>query len=254
MNLPGLHYQEFLGLKFGKDDVQTVIQRILTRNDDGFYYLVTPNVSHVVTADKNPDFKVIMRAALISVCDSQIIRGLSWLAGKESLTLVVGCDLVKMLIESPSAKTKHGVSFGVIGSQASLIDILRDEYDIQIKAHINPPMGFLSIEGEMQKTVRYMRENPVDIWLLAVGVPQQETLAHQALIDSRVNGVALCIGASLDFLTGKEKRAPRWMSAIGLEWLFRLISDPSGKWHRYLVEGPRVMRVFFREIFAKKRY
>ena len=100
----------------------------------------------------------------------------------------------------------------------------------------------------MDNVVNFMREHTVDIWFLAVGAPQQEILAMKARDDGRVTGTALCIGASLDFLTGVEKRAPRAISAMGMEWLWRLIKDPGGKWRRYLIEGPRIFILFFRDL------
>ena len=221
-------YQEFLGFKFDITDSQDVIRTLLSPQAMPFYYLVTPNVSHVVLADKDGEFMSAMRNAAISVCDSQVLRGLSRLSLKNSLPLMVGSNLVQQLVDSPDAKTGSGVTFGVIGAHESQIEIIRNKCDIQIAAHLNPPMGFLNIEGEMEKTVKFMQENPVNIWFLAVGVPQQEILAHKALLNSGVSGAALCIGASLDFLSGEEKRAPQWISSFGLEWFYRLLKDP--KW------------------------
>jgi exopolysaccharide biosynthesis WecB/TagA/CpsF family protein len=53
-------------------------------------------------------------------------------------------------------------------------------------------------------------------------------------------GTALCIGASLDFITGRERRAPMLLQRLSLEWAYRLFSAPRRMWRRYLVEGPRV--------------
>jgi N-acetylglucosaminyldiphosphoundecaprenol N-acetyl-beta-D-mannosaminyltransferase len=53
-------------------------------------------------------------------------------------------------------------------------------------------------------------------------------------------GAGLCIGASLDFITGRERRAPRLVQRLSLEWAYRLAVDPRRMWRRYLVEGPRV--------------
>jgi exopolysaccharide biosynthesis WecB/TagA/CpsF family protein len=57
-------------------------------------------------------------------------------------------------------------------------------------------------------------------------------------------GVGLCVGAALDFLSGRTERAPKWMRMAGLEWLHRLLSEPGRLWKRYLVAGPKVFSLF----------
>ena len=57
-------------------------------------------------------------------------------------------------------------------------------------------------------------------------------------------GVALCVGAAIDFLTGARPRAPRWLQKLGLEWAYRLAREPGRLWRRYLVESPKILRIF----------
>jgi exopolysaccharide biosynthesis WecB/TagA/CpsF family protein len=59
-----------------------------------------------------------------------------------------------------------------------------------------------------------------------------------------VVGIGLCVGASMDFLSGSRKRAPQWMQQARLEWLFRLLDEPQKLWRRYLVEGPKIFRIW----------
>ena len=80
--------------------------------------------------------------------------------------------------------------------------------------------------------------------VLASVDPQRAGTASAVLNTARqaggAVGVGLCIGASLDFLTGRKARAPLWMRKASLEWLHRLLSEPRRLWRRYLVEGPRI--------------
>lgn len=66
-------------------------------------------------------------------------------------------------------------------------------------------------------------------------------IAEACLDRGDCTGVGLCVGASLDFLGGKARRAPRWMQRVRLEWLHRLAQEPRRMWRRYLVEGPKVL-------------
>jgi UDP-N-acetyl-D-mannosaminuronic acid transferase (WecB/TagA/CpsF family) len=75
---------------------------------------------------------------------------------------------------------------------------------------------------------------------LAIGSPQQEIIAQKLKGRGVARGLALCIGASIDFITGVERRAPLWMQQSGLEWLFRLAQNPRRLAKRYLVRGPGI--------------
>jgi N-acetylglucosaminyldiphosphoundecaprenol N-acetyl-beta-D-mannosaminyltransferase len=80
---------------------------------------------------------------------------------------------------------------------------------------------------------------------VALGPPKQELWIDRAR-KAGVPGVAIGVGASLDFLVGKYRRAPQWMARIGLEWMFRLLQEPRRLWRRYLLEGPRFLGICVR--------
>ena len=107
--------------------------------------------------------------------------------------------------------------------------------------HLNPPMGFIKDAAAVEECLRFVEsESPFRFCLLAVGCPQQEMLARALQTRGRARGLALCVGASINFLTGVERRAPAWMQNVGLEWLYRLLNDPGRLAGRYLVRGPRI--------------
>jgi exopolysaccharide biosynthesis WecB/TagA/CpsF family protein len=103
-----------------------------------------------------------------------------------------------------------------------------------------PPMGFIKSDDEVQKCVDFVAKTQAPLVFFAVGMPQQEILARHIADHSQLRGIGLCIGASIDFLTGKQRRAPVWLQKIGLEWLHRLLSDPRRLASRYLIECPRI--------------
>jgi UDP-N-acetyl-D-mannosaminuronic acid transferase (WecB/TagA/CpsF family) len=121
-------------------------------------------------------------------------------------------------------------------------------------AHFNPPMGFIRIPEAVEACLRFVELNsPFRFCLLAVGAPQQEALAQLLKARGSARGMALCVGAALNFLTGNERRAPRWMQGLGLEWLFRLLQAPRRLAHRYLVRGPRVFAILKRARIELRR-
>src|SRR5580693_1631740 len=120
--------------------------------------------------------------------------------------------------------------------------------------HYNPPMGISKEPVAIEECVRFVEaQSPFRFCFLAVGSPQQEALA--ALLQARgiARGMALCVGASLNFITGSEKRAPTWIQQMALEWLFRLAQDPKRLARRYLIRGPRFFNYMRRARFVSRR-
>jgi len=129
----------------------------------------------------------------------------------------------------------------LIGGSDSQARRLSQRYGLGQLAHFNPPMGFIHDPEAVEACLRFIEtHSPFRFCLLAVGAPQQEAIAHRLQARGVARGLALCIGASISFLTGDERRAPVWMQRGGIEWLFRLVQSPRRLAKRYLVRGPRV--------------
>jgi exopolysaccharide biosynthesis WecB/TagA/CpsF family protein len=99
----------------------------------------------------------------------------------------------------------------------------------------------------MQEAVEFVLAHPARFVFLAVGSPRQEMLADAIRATGRATGVGLCIGASLEFIAGARRRAPRWMQHTGLEWLHRLVGDPCHMTRRYLLDSPAILPILLRE-------
>ena len=69
----------------------------------------------------------------------------------------------------------------------------------------------------------------------------------------RIPAVMIGVGAAFDFLAGAKKQAPRWMRDRGLEWLFRLLSEPRRLWRRYLLNNPRFLALFAWQLCKQRR-
>jgi exopolysaccharide biosynthesis WecB/TagA/CpsF family protein len=95
--------------------------------------------------------------------------------------------------------------------------------------------------------------SPFRFCFLAVGSPQQEIVAQELKMRGIARGLALCVGASINFVTGIERRAPPWMRRIGFEWLYRLAQNPKRLAYRYLVRGPRIFLLLRRIELRSKR-
>src|SRR5262249_44189247 len=117
-------------------------------------------------------------------------------------------------------------------------------------AHYDPPRGFERDPAALRAAVEFVLAHPARFVFLAVGSPRQEILAAQIQATGRARGVGLCVGASLEFLAGAQRRAPAWMQHTDLEWLYRLTRDPRRLARRYLVDGPAILPLLLHERFA----
>nr|WP_221773538.1 WecB/TagA/CpsF family glycosyltransferase [Novosphingobium piscinae] len=235
----------FLGLSFDDIDPAAAHQWILAHaGDRPFRFVVTPNVDHMVRLhrDADPALWEIYRGADLLLCDSRILAALARRSGIE-LPVVAGSDLTALLLGQP---LPDGLRIALIGGDAGQRRWLEAaQPGIRID-QFEPPMQLRRKPEAQLATAEFIEAHQPDITLFTVGAPQSEIVAHLVKQRGMAGGVALCVGASLEFLTGEKRRAPRWMQQLSLEWAFRLGSEPRRLWRRYLVEGPAIFAIWWR--------
>jgi exopolysaccharide biosynthesis WecB/TagA/CpsF family protein len=232
---------EFIDLKFAWRDQAQVLRDIERRpKDEHFAYIVTPNVDHVVRIQRaRSDLWPIYRNAWITLCDSRILGRLAQRADL-LLPIVPGSDLTVALFREVICPDDR---IAVVGGGAHAIDALRGRFGLTNLVHHNPPMGFIHDPAATADAVQFVIAARARYIFVAVGSPQQEILAYRIARTGLATGVGLCIGASLQFLTDEQARAPKILQKLCLEWLFRLMSDPKRLWRRYLVDGPLIFEI-----------
>lgn len=237
----------FLGISMAPLDLQEALDVVGTMaKDQQFSYVVTPNVDHFVNlypeiSEQRSDlFRAAYDAASLTLCDSRIVRGLARFAGI-NLTVVPGSDLTAALFQH---KLTTGDRVAIIGGDSALLTDLSRLFPAPSYSQHIPPMGVLGKQDAVADIIAFIEKAKADYVLFAIGSPQSEIIAHQCQQSGTCKGVGLCIGASLEFITAAKKRAPIWMQKAGLEWAFRLLSEPSRLWRRYLVEGPRIFKIY----------
>jgi exopolysaccharide biosynthesis WecB/TagA/CpsF family protein len=227
----------FLGSRFDTGSIEEVACNILSEMHGRFRYVVTPNVHHIVKLLEDPArMQPLYERAWRVFCDSRVLSRLAWFSGRR-LSVITGSDLTADLI---ARAAEQRLTIAVIGPTATAGAVLRNRYPgLNVAVH-TLPMGFIESEPEVQKCVDFVVKIQAPLVFLAVGMPQQEILAYRIADHPQARGVGLCIGASIDFLIGKQRRAPVWVQRASLEWLHRLLSDPRRLATRYLIECPRI--------------
>jgi exopolysaccharide biosynthesis WecB/TagA/CpsF family protein len=211
-----------------------------------FRFVVTPNVDHVVCLHSHTTearmLATAYRDAYYCVCDSRVLAGLARLRNIR-LPVVPGSDLTEQLLNEVA---EPGDRIALIGGDPEMISAIQRRYrDLEFTVH-NPPMGLLRNSAARSAAANFVAKAGARFTFICVGSPQQEMIATEAASIGASGGVALCVGASLDFLTSRQKRAPLVMRRVGLEWLHRLCTNPRRLWRRYLLEGPKILILFIR--------
>lgn len=221
------------------------IEQLVEARRGGAVY--TPNVDHVVLADRVEPFRRAYERADLVLCDGQPLRWTSGLLGCQLPEKVSGSDLVLPLMKLAA---RRGFRVYVFGGARQVsreaVHRLQEELGVTIAGWSAPLVGIDPLPDEAA-AVADVAAARADLVLVCLGAPKGEIWIDRARERLRP-AVALSVGASLDFYVGVIRRAPRWMQAAGLEWLFRLLQEPRRLARRYLVDDPRFLRILLRTL------
>jgi|SRR5579871_791860 len=204
----------------------------------GYGYVVTPNVDHVIRHYQDARFRELYSHASYVLLDSRFLAHTVGLVKRQVLRVCLGSDLTLAVLNSVVRPTDKLV---VVGGNPEQAETLRRRFALSALHHIAPPMGFINNASAVERCLRQIEDlSPFRFCFLAVGSPQQEVIARALKERGAARGLALCVGAAINYMTGVEQRAPEWMQRAGLEWLYRLLRDPRRLATRYLVRGPKI--------------
>lgn len=212
--------------------------------EDNCSYVVTPNVDHIVQLEKDEELKRVYENASLILTDG---KPLIWISNwyktpiKEKIS---GSDLFPRVCDLAA---KKGYTMYLLGAAEGVADKaaknLIDKYKgLNIVGTYSPPFGFEKDKVELKKIERQIQEVHPDILIVGLGCPKQEKYMYHHCKELGVP-ISFGLGASIDFEAGNIKRAPRWMSEHGLEWLYRITQDPKRLAKRYLVDDMKIISI-----------
>jgi N-acetylglucosaminyldiphosphoundecaprenol N-acetyl-beta-D-mannosaminyltransferase len=206
-------------------------------------YVCISTVHMVMEGHDNPAYQAIVNGADLVTSDGMpLVWGLRAL-GAKSAERVYGPDLTPMICERAAAE---GISVGFYGSTevvlSTMVRELNDRYpDLQVVYQHSPPFRTLT-DDEVAEEIAQIRSSGVQILFVGLGCPKQER--WMASRRGEIDAVMLGVGAAFDYVGGTKAQAPKRMQSMGLEWLFRLITEPKRLWKRYLYHNPRFVALF----------
>jgi N-acetylglucosaminyldiphosphoundecaprenol N-acetyl-beta-D-mannosaminyltransferase len=201
-------------------------------------YVCVASVNNVMEAYDSPEFQRIMNEAdLVTPDGIPVVWGLRLLGHKDA-SRVYGPDLTPILLRM-AAENSLPVGFygGAPAVLKRLLEVVAERFPgLHVAYSFSPPFRPLTPEEDEQVTDAIDTAG-VRILFIGLNTPKQDywMAAHKG----RVQAVMVGVGAAFDFLAGTKRQAPRWMMPLGLEWLFRLATEPRRLWKRYLKHNPR---------------
>ena len=212
-------------------------------------YICLATVHGVDEARTDPAFRAILNASWLTTPDGM---PLVWL-GPPGVTRVYGPDLMLAVCDSGRAV---GLTHYFYGGKAGVADALKSRLTarfpgLAVVGTFTPPFRPLDAPESAALRADVARARPDVLWV-GLGTPKQERFMAECapVLDA---GVLIGVGAAFDFHSGRVQQAPRWMQRGGLEWFFRLCTEPRRLGPRYLTTNPRfVLRVLAQTTGLKK--
>jgi N-acetylglucosaminyldiphosphoundecaprenol N-acetyl-beta-D-mannosaminyltransferase len=213
----------------------------------------TPNVDHILLAEINPEFRRAYRRADLVLADGVPVVWASKVLRVPVPEKLSGSDMILPIARLAAAEGWRvyllGGNAGVARDAAARLSAREGVLIVGV----DDP--FIQLEGgggTDREIIARIRKAEPDLLFVALGAPKQELWIARHKHEL-APAVAIGVGASLDFVAGRLTRAPRWISAIGLEWFYRLVQEPRRLWRRYLLRGPRFIPLLLRGLASDRR-
>ena len=218
-------------------------------------YVVTPNVDHTILLTENPKLQDAYESADMILADGHPIIWASKLLQRPLPERVAGSELVPSLFDSYQRAGKLkvfllGAAPGVAATAAN--NMKKCWPNVETVGVYSPPLGFENDPEENDYILGRLILTKPDVIVVGLGAPKQEIWVHQN-IENLPAKVALCVGATIDFLAGAKKRAPVWMQKSGIEWMHRMLSEPRRLVSRYAKDAFLFPQVVFRQWLTQIR-
>ncbi|MFI7495684.1 WecB/TagA/CpsF family glycosyltransferase [Kocuria sp. M4R2S49] len=213
--------------------VQQILRAATAHTPAAFHFI---NAYTVSLAASDIELKKVLNQSTATFPDG---RPLSWFARIKSPAAqqVRGPSMFEAVFRNGQA---HGTKHFLLGSTPETLELLVEKLqgrhpEARIVGTFSPPYRLLT-EEEVADQDAMIRASGADIVWVGLGTPKQDFEVQRV---SRSTGIAAAaVGAAFDFSAGTKREAPAWLSPLGLEWLFRLLSEPRRLWRRYLIGNP----------------
>lgn len=250
----GTTRERILGQPVDAVSRRQAVDLILARALDGRpgAYVCLTNVHTTVESQRLDELRKAAERSFLSVPDGIPLVWMLRRRGHRHTEKVTGIELVPMVARAGlGAGLRHFFYGGARGvGEAAAGRLTRLVPGTAVAGALDPPFGPIT-EGEVDELCAAVAESRPHVVWVGLGAPKQELFMARAA--DRLGGpVMVGVGAAFDFLAGTKRSAPRWMRHGGLEWLFRLASEPRRLWRRYLIGNSAFGYLLVREAMVSR--
>ncbi len=245
---------DFLGIRINNLTAEEIIHHV-----DACIAIKTPrqilgvNVDQTIRVLEDEYSKKIFCDAELVFTDGTPILWMAKRLKRPIVEKISGPDLMLLLCEHA---TKKGYKIFILGAAPGIAnkaaENLKKIYQgLQVVGTYSPPFGFEKVQTELDKINKMLLESGADELFVGMGSPKQDIFIYENMNKYQIP-VSFSMGAAIDFIGGSVKRAPKWMSNIGLEWFHRFLQNPKRLFKRYFVDDIRILG-YYREFKKKEK-
>lgn len=210
-------------------------------------YIVAINVDVVVKIENDAYLKKITDNADMVLVDGKPLIWISKIHKKTVKAKVSGSDLAPKLCAVAAQK---GYTLFILGGKEGIAEQAKKRLEeqfpkIRIVGTYAPPFGFEYDKMELDKINNMISEVHPDMLMVCLGCPKQEKWIYDNYQKYDAT-VSICAGATVDFLAGNVKRAPKWVSEHGFEWLYRFFQEPKRMFKRYFIDDVKILKLVWK--------
>jgi len=252
---PKHRYANVLGVKVSAITIPMALDTIdyWIRHKQQHYVTIT-GVHGVIESQKDAFIRDIHNQAGMVTPDGMPMVWMNHWQGNKHVSRVYGPDLMLAVCEASKEKGyKHFFYGGADGVPELLKQKLTERFPhLQVVGTYSPPFRPLTPE-EDEAICKMITDSGADIVWVGLSTPKQEKWMH-AHLGRFAAPVMVGVGAAFDFHAGLKKQAPHWMQKRGLEWFYRLVSEPRRLGKRYLINNPKFIALAALQMSGLKRY
>lgn len=236
---PVLQSRHILGVRIDNTSYPDASERILSACHAGASgYVCAANVHMVMEAHDSPEYRRILNGARLVTPDGVPLVWILRYLGASNPSRVYGPDLTLAVLEKAE---RAGVPVGFYGSTDVVLDRLMSAIHqrfpgLRVPYAYSPPFGRITAEQDAC-IVERINASGAAILFVGLGCPRQERWMGEH--SASIGAIMLGVGAAFDFIAGSKPQAPPWLQRYGLEWFFRLSTEPRRLWKRYARHNPR---------------
>ena len=205
-------------------------------------FLVTANADHLMHLQENEEFREVYRHADFISADSQIVYWAAHFLCTPLKEKISGSDFFPAYCDYH--KENLDIQIYILGALPGVAARAAENINERIGREIivgthSPVMGFDASPQECQDVIDIVNESHANVLVVGLGAPRQEIWVTKYMNKFTNIRTFMALGATIDYEAGRLKRSPKWMSACGIEWIYRLFQEPYRLWKRYLVYDTR---------------